>query len=713
MLRATIVCLILAMNAGAQQNVAVEVANGDAPASVSGHVVITPADSEVAISRVPLESGRGTLGLAIGKAYSLELDAPGFWAASEYIVASEQQNIVLRVWKTATLVGQFPRTGDLPAEMKAVVDTPPDATRGAFPRGTTFACDIETSNWRCEIPATPLDVVLRPAGYAPVYIWSIDIRPGQQRDLGVLRLQKGASFVAWLARESAGANAKARLFRQIGLHPSEERARLSVPVAEGTFNSHGHLQLVDLPAEPLTLEVRADGRATEWIGPLEIAPGRETVLRYPITLNPPIELVVQVDPPLDPSGNPWDLTIRRRFTATTPIPIPARSAKTNEAGLAVVAGQSPGAFQVTVSDAAGNRYAARELELTHETGAHQFIRLEAHAVRGTIMRGDKPLAASLIFGGRSGEVSVRVTSSSDGTFSGVLPRAGKWPLSVVAGSLRAELEIEVVVGEPLTVEVPGGQLSGVVVDSEGKPVADAEVRATWAPNGAAAAATDSAGAFLVDGVGTSATVSVRASHRRSSRRSQPISVAMSPEGRADPLRLTLRENRAGRGKVTAAGAAVAGAVVTIQPARGVAVNATTRLDGSFSFALPEGTGELLVYVGSPGKTFQAFRFLSVPDELDLHVAPIGGDLEIVQPTTRWSLQQNGVPVLLPHVLPWAQSADRAPVDPTTPVLRLPKMAPGQYTLCAARSPGDSSPGNSGNCTSGTLGPGATLQLGLK
>jgi len=697
--------LLLALDGAAQRAVPIEFVTSDgARIDVQGQVVVTSPTDPAFTLKVPVRAGESNALLVPGGTYQFELDSGTHWAGSQLVTIADSPKIRWQAWPMGTIVGRFKREKDeSPTELKLVVDEPPDSRSSTIPRGTTFRCEVDAeARWRCRVPATSIDLVLRSTGYVPHYLWNVVIPATKPYDAGTFTLKKGASFVAWLAKESLGAKTRARLYRTVGPNPSEETARLSMPVAEGSFNRRGHLQLVDLPAEALTLEVQSEGHATQWIGPLDIAPARETVLRYAIKLHLPIHLTVQIEPPLDPAGKLWQLTLNRRFTATTPIPIPAVRATANDEGLVDLPGQSPSVFSVTVLDAGGNRRATSEFTLTSESDAHQIVRVETHGVRGEVRLGDEPIAAKLIFGGRSGDVSVLMTSASDGTFSGVLPRSGPWPLSIVTPALQYETQITIEDGEDVRISIPASEVAGRVLDPDGNAVDKADVRVLWGASGSAAAVTNEQGEFRITGVNATENVRIRAQHRISGRRSETIPLQFQTGSKLENVLLHLQNNREIKGKVTSAGTALAGAVVTLQPMRGASTTATTNLDGSFGVSVPVGVRDVVVYVAAPGKSFQAFAFATLPERVDLDIAPIGGDIEIVQPDARWTITQNGVPLLLPHIIPWAQSAGVAGFDVVAPILRFPRMAPGQYTLCAGES----------RCTSGTLGPGATLRLAL-
>jgi hypothetical protein len=476
--------------------------------------------------------------------------------------------------------------------------------------------------------------------------------------------------------------------------------------------------LSPLPAGPVTVEIRAPGKATEWLGPMEMVEGRETALRFPIQLNPPARLRIRLEPPTDPASRPWKVEVSREFTAVAPIPTPAVHAIANAEGVVDLPGQNPGPYVVTVRDSDGNRRSVTDFNLQSGVDHEQMINIDAYAVQGTVFHGKDPIAAEIAFGGSSGSVKIQLHADSEGKFKGTLPHRGLWPVFVHEPSLGIQYDtrIEVVEGEDIEIVVPHTEIAGKVVDPDGAPVAKADVRAMWAQGVFAVSVTDDAGTFLLRGVPSEQDVSVRAAHRRTDRQSESISIRLNDTDRIENVILRLQPNRDLAGRVTAAGVVVTGAKVTVQPSQGMSKSATTDLDGAFRVTLPESTGEISVFVAAPGRSFHAFLFPTVPARANLEIAPVGGDVEIVQPSdaSSWWIAQNGVKLPLAYLIPWAYSLGALDVDPAAKVIRFPRVAPGNYSLCAIpRSTGQTSAHVEKNCASGTLSPGGTLRLALQ
>jgi hypothetical protein len=691
------------------------VAPGGEPVAVAGNVTVTQSAAEPS-EQVPLREGTATVRLAGGTPHSIGLDAPGFWAApaSALPVAGSTLEVVLEVRPTGSVKGVVkpPPGSALPTELAIVVESPPwPGGQPAIARGTKFVCPVDArGRWRCEIPAAPVDFVVRPHGFVPHYFWGVEITPQAEHDLGTLQLRTGASLVAWVRPDTvpADARATAKLLRIVAPLPSPTVDRLLRPVAEGTFDERGHVQLAAIPDGSYALEISAAGRATERIEPIEIHERRETALRHAIELRPPLLLRIGITPPADFSGKPWHVAVQRVPTVAAPMPSLRIERLADASGVLEVPDQTPGTYGVTVGDSAGNRFADARFTVQSDADAFHSIAIDAHEVGGVVTVGEKPVGAEIIFGGRSGTVSIRFRANGEGEFSGWLPRSGEWPVDVREPQLGIARETTVVVAaggdRELRIELSDARISGVVVDRAGLPLAGARVVSRWSGGAAESAPTGAEGEFTIAGL-EAGEMLLRASARIGF--SEHFTVQLREGEQLENVRLQIAENRELRGRVTSGGLPVAGALVVAQPAQGSAARAVTDLDGGFSMTLPDFVRDGTIYVAAAGKSFQAFAIRGNRDGATLDVSPVGGDLELVTAGNSggWTVAQNGIVLSLQHLIPWARSLGVG--NPFTEGrARLPRVAPGVYTFCRIPQPGDPP-----KCSSGALAPGGSLTLG--
>ncbi|MCU1229031.1 MAG: hypothetical protein JWO97_1915, partial [Acidobacteria bacterium] len=241
----------------------------------------------------------------------------GWWSPTDDVTmpaAGTQIEHEIPLWRTGRISGRVAVADDkLPSTITWMVDSPPRRKKEPeIRRGTEFTCPVDADGkWVCSLPATLLDLTLRAKGFTPHYRWDVAIAVNENLDLGRFALKRGASFLAWLDRESAGLlkePARASLLRPLSDAPSQTTARLREPVASATFNKRGAVQLTAVPAGVYLLEVRAKGFAVSRIYPVEIYEGKESVFRKGILLQPPLTVRLAVDPPGDPSGARWRAT---------------------------------------------------------------------------------------------------------------------------------------------------------------------------------------------------------------------------------------------------------------------------------------------------------------------------------------------------------------------------------------------------------------------
>lgn len=682
---------------------------GDGP-ELSGAVVARPWSGEGIERSVPIKPGPLTFSGETGSRWRVELAAPGWWMAPLDVTLSPSGGpIPMRVWPAATVAGKLSGAapGKLPASLRLVVEAPPWARAERIARGTELPCSVDVSGaWRCSVPAETLDVAIIAAGYVPEYRWNVRPAPGRVTDLGAVRLREGGSVALWLSPESNDASRKAGAWatvrRQVPPEPSAVTQRLAQPVAEAAVAANGFAQLAPIPAGSYVLEAGAKGFATTRIFPVEVLDGRETVLRRPVELAPPIRVVIRVEPPVDPDGAPWTAIVRRTSSfgsaydreAAFNGPVPA-------SGELVIPGQSPGTFRVTIADTAGNRIADEELAAQHDSDPPTIISITVVPVRGTIRKGKSPLAATLIFGGQQGLPRVRIESNERGEFAGWVPREGPWVVDV-RGSDDAvsTLKTEVQAGRDLELAVAQTRVAGMVLHGEG-PAENAQVILSDARGLLLRTRTDAAGAFALTGIPPRTYTLVASA--RTGERSAPHAVDLPTDtAEVEGVRLELQSPGSVTGMVTGDGRPIALAHVHVF-AGGAGVGGVTDADGRFRLSVPPHASRGVFVVRAPGRVLTVFE-RSFDAETTFEIAASGGTVQFEVPARidGLLLLQNGTRVPLPLVLAWAQSQGVAVRQNS--VVTVPNVAVGEYRLCDGTDPAKE------RCAHGRLMPGATLRL---
>ncbi|HEX8171661.1 MAG TPA: hypothetical protein VF824_14080 [Thermoanaerobaculia bacterium] len=696
---AIVAALLVAVAAHADVvQVTVEVRNGGTLGS--GALRVRDVASKAEPRVIPLEQGVARIDNAANATLEVELAVDGWWSPQRIVTAGTSA-IALPVWRTGVVTGSFAA----PAEVTLSVEAPPDET-SAIERGTTFSCTTSGARWSCNVPATELDLVVRPSGFAPHYAWGVKVAPAKTTSLGTLPLREGASVIAWLATKQRGLPARARLVRAAntsagaGFNPA-----LLLPVAEADFSKRGAVQLVPVPPGVYTLEVLANGFAPAHAFPIEVYESRETSLRRGVELRPPLTLRVAVTPPLDPYGKRWTIAVERQNDFGSGGELAAVQ-QADERGALALAGRSAGRYVLRVKDSRANAWFYDDWFVTSEADAQKQVALESLEVEGTVTHGHDPLAATLHFGGRYGAVRIDTTSDADGAFHVTLPRGGKWPVQVVAGTLDTIVSVVVPErGKQLALHVPKTVVAGAVIGANGELVPGARVT-LLVPNNALPTRADEHGRFRFEGVPFGRTQIM--ARRGDDTESTPwIPLELTPETAVqDRLELELIPTRILIGQVMSQGRPVAGAAVNIWPLHvdHSGANTVTDRDGRFSVRLPETTRRIAAVVAAPGNALQTFEtdIGSRPPVFEL--TPHGGTIELALPPGYEGLQVTQDAQTIAHVMRNWAVAHGEPLD-AAQHLRIPDVAPGVIRACVTVD-------GAQRCSEGQLAAGAVLRLDL-
>jgi len=685
--------------------------HGSTNCDAQGVVVLQSFANQSVIRRVNLNASGHQITEQPGSEWEMRLDAKGFWAPPQRVVFPKgdgQSQVSMAVWRTGTLQGQLKLPDPQPAApvaVKVVVASRPEPrVPPEIPRGTSFDCSTDkTGQWKCALPATLLDVAVRVDGYAPYHKWDVKISVDGVIDLGTVKLQKGASVVAWLDSDFAKrveVPVRALLRYEAAPGLSATSMRLTLPVAEGAFGKKGVVQLAPIAPGRYILETQAKGYAPALI-PVQLYAGRETTPRRSIELLPALSVRLLLDPPLAPGGIPWRVELWRK-TASGSGSQDAGSGTAGHDGVFNATDQAEGPLHVYLKDSKQNILASREIVITPAI-ADYTVRVSVSPISGTVTIGDSPLpSANLLFGGSGGAEKVRAATDGDGYFTVNLPRRGKWIVDVSAPKEAVAATIEVTIEkdkDEVDIPLPSTEVSGWVRGADGQRSPGARVMLL--SNGRPMSqTTDSDGTFRFRGV-PAGSGQLRASDPRTHDYSKDTEVTVPDGGRIENVELTLESVRSLKGVVRSNGDVVVGALVHGYAFLGGSAQqkqATTDLQGGFALDVPSSVTEMSIIVASPGRTLESFIVPTDQDAITFDLASRGGTLRL-----RWA--PGAVPLQFTfndHFLPstdvfvWAR-AQGAKIDNGSG--EIPNVAAGKYRFCSVN-----------HCVEGLLAIGGQLEL---
>ncbi|HEV7425417.1 MAG TPA: hypothetical protein VGQ46_03550 [Thermoanaerobaculia bacterium] len=316
------------------------------------------------------------------------MDAKGFWALPQRVAfpaGEARTQYTLHVWRTGTLQGVVKLPDPQPAApiaVRVVVSSRPEPRiLPDLPRGTSFDCATEkTGQWKCAIPATLLDVAVRIDGYAPYHKWDVKVPVAAVADLGTIKLQRGASVVAWLSSDFAKqvqvpVHALVRRDAAAGL--SAAAIRLALPLAEGIFTKKGVVQLAPIAPGTYILEIQAKGYAAVRM-PVQLYEGKETTPRRSFELLPAQKIRLHIEPPLGPAGTWWRVELWRRVEFGTGSQSAGGGIASPE-GIFEAPDQVEGPLRVFLKDAKQNTLANKEIRIVAGTDDYN-VRLDVVSI---------------------------------------------------------------------------------------------------------------------------------------------------------------------------------------------------------------------------------------------------------------------------------------------------------------------------------------------
>lgn len=648
------------------------------PEGTRGELVLTAVDHPETVQRIPITGPDPSVSLPPGR-WVVTTAIPGFWARPVTLVPGEPHEV--RLLPTGLLKGMFAAevSPDLPVAIE--VWSPP--SRGArAERIGRIACDVDRRTWRCEVPAGTHDIVLRPAGYIPHYRWDVAVETDRPTEMGEFTLERGASVSGSL--ENPPGHVRLRLVPQVvqgGTPQNQLRADQKLRIAHPDEN--GHFSILHVEPGSWILEATAPGYALTTAGPFDVHANEETRITTTLTLDKPGTLDVAILPPVDPDGHPWRTIMashggERRILRET----------AQADGSTAFTTLTPGRYSLTIEDSHGNRWSHETVDVRSGTNLHP-VSLEIVTVSGVVRVDGEPVAATLFWGGRFGAHRVQMSSDLGGRYRGSLPRKTEWPLEVVAKEPAIESTRFITFEKEeadlrLDLDFAALSISGVVVDPEGRPVAQTPV--TLATRyGSREAVTSEDGTFRFSGVdkGRYALMARDRSSGAASDRAEIEIVAGKP---VTGLKLVLGRSGVLTGRVAAEGRPLAGVSVALIGDRGIPVSGRSDPRGEFELYPDDAITTGVLAIQAPGFGF-AVRAYEPTGHINVEMIRARGSLliKLAPGESRLdglTIRRDGITLPMNHLLAWAKGHAANP--PGSKVLEFPHLEAGSYEVCGHR-----------------------------
>lgn len=672
--------------------------------------------------------------------FTVVAEAEGCWAAPVRLEPPGEMEATVDLWPAASVSGAVKLEGArsrAPGALRLRLQPTPDADLDHQPPEAEVECVLRDAKMTsCRVPAGRWILRAAAKGWAPWYRWDVRLGAGERLSLGKLVLHEGGSLVGRVVPEDdSGEPPKTTIcvepvVDRSALSPAD-RKRLQALALRVKAEKWGGFHFSGLP--PGRYMVRAEAPAyAPASAQIEVKKGRESVLDRPLVLRRPLRLIVDVTPETAPGDMAWTVAVLEEKGARS---LERVDHGATHDGSWTSSPIPPGRYWIHVIGPGGDLQARRKVDLEGDL-QREPVQLKLVAVHGKAVLGDRALAATLWFGGRTGDESIETTSEVDSGFDVTLPHAGAWKVDVESDDppvKRANVEVTVESDseghcDDLVVKLPDTILQGDVVNENGVPVTGAGIHVLrLSPFSQAALWTDDTGWFEDHGLAPGA---YELQAVLNDMRSDRVEVALK-EGIANPpARLFLRRVHRLSGKIVSPSGPVAGAGILAYPldsAGGGLVSttsptATSGPDGGFELDIPSQAATVRLVVLAPGYVFSV-RHVDLrrgeTEELEIPLRQAGGGALVIDPGDDSQnfavLYVSNEPLDLPLFRTWAgmngTPAGRGPIH-------IPGMPAGEYVACRVTPQeglavvGNLAAPKSSVCTSGTLLEGSTLELHL-
>jgi hypothetical protein len=311
-----------------------------------------------------------------------------------------------------------------------------------------------------------------PQGFATVHYWDVVARPNEKRPLEPRELHAGASVSGWLENADGKPLREARVALTPSAHAAGEQKRAAVRELTARTNARGFFQLSGVAAGEYRLVARGGELSPAVLPVVNVREGENLVWPRTIVLLPFATLELQLTPPMNPDGKPWQIVVSEVLPIDPTLPAPVRH-RADADGLWAARELRADSYRITVEDDSGDVVERLTVDLSKSGSTFIPLTVKRNTVRGVLRFGDAPLKAEIRFGHQTGR-SVRVSTDELGQFDVSFPAAGTWrPIVFPKGPRGPQLTAQPVTieenGKTTDVEIvlAGGRVRGTVLNAHG------------------------------------------------------------------------------------------------------------------------------------------------------------------------------------------------------------------------------------------------------
>ncbi|MCP4545612.1 MAG: carboxypeptidase regulatory-like domain-containing protein [bacterium] len=620
--------------------------------------------------------------------------------------AEDQPEIVLPMFPAVALSGRVvpPDRAELPAEITVQGWLYLKKAAQPFASFLSTIATEEKGNFHLIVPSGLLDLRIAAEGLVPTYLWSFQSE-SKTATIKPIHLRRGGSIAGFVRDSVEDLPANDALVMLVPAGPQgheSTRERIDRTSSRAKTNNRGFFQIAGIAPGEYRLEVRAPHRAPLRVEPLGIGPDSETHLKDDLILTALIEFEVIVEPPLDPDGRPWQVTLFPQLLGKEDRDEITKPA--NEYGVAIFSELSPQGYRIRIGTEAGETLLTQQEWVKLDADRTVALELPLIRIEGSVSLNGDPIDAKIKLETGRGDKRTLKTKSEEGEFEGWALRPERKVLFVTVTAADPAISRSFVIKEPsvtnktlkLDLALKGVDVSGIVVDESGRPVRGAMLAAYLQSEIGARTDTDHKGEFTFFAL-DEGSYSIRAAHQLKGD-SEPFQLSIHSGFTPPFLELVLRPRQELHGVVLSSdGHPVAGArvqVVTFS-ATPTESGGTTDIEGKFRIRVGSEARQAVFRVLAPSQSlWSGCRKFSGSEMVVLTLPPVpGGTLELHQsgdpdlpPSTSGHvviINTDGGFLSMSSLLKWDWMMSGSSIfsgeDAQGPI-SIPNVAPGVYTV---------------------------------